>query len=233
MEFIILIIVCVILGMQLTKASEVVSESKRDTEIEQIQKAAGTALLYDAESETITINEIREDTFKRIRPEKYESKIYGFTPEKLVYTSATVGGITTGGIDKVGGSFTSVKANTDKYRLVYRYVGHEGCINKSYNGYIKKIKLSKAIAKKVSGTPMEKLYDDGYIIVESDPSPKWEQLKTTCVKLYGTSKDGISEYSNIQEAERVDTLPTIEKCQLILNWICGLTCANMDTTTGA
>lgn len=195
-------------------------EMNNNRKLVELQRAAGNALLYDAENETITVNEIREDTAQRIFPEKYVSKIYGFTPEKLVYTSATVGGVTTGGIDKVGGAFTNAKVNTDKYRLVYK---NAVCDTRIETGYIKKIRLSKEIAKKVSGTPIEEFYDDGYIIVESAPSPKWEQLKTTYAKLYGASKYGISEYSNIQEAERVDTLPTIEKCQLILNWICGRT----------
>lgn len=184
--------------------------------LEKIQADAGNALVYNPKTETITVNERRHDNKQRFSFENYKRKAYSYTEEKLIYSSATVGGITTGGFDTVGGTSKKDVA-TNKYRLVYEYV--EDNIKK--NGYVKKIRLSKKIASQIEESPIKEFYTGKHIAVETPISEDWEKKKTQFAIRYNIAGSDytLAAYSNAEENEIVKTLPTFQKCTQIVEWI--------------
>ena len=192
------------------------AEKKKTAMLEEIQADAGNALVYDPKTETITVNERRCDNKKRFSYENYKRKSHSYTKEKLIYSSATVGGITTGGFDTVGGTSTKDVA-TNKYRLVYEYV--EDNIKKE--GYVKKIYLSKKIASQIKESPIKDFYTGEHIAVETPISEDWEKKKTQFAMRYNItgSEYDLVAYSNAEENEIIKTLPTFQKCMQIVYWI--------------
>lgn len=123
-------------------------------------------------------------------------------PEKYIYTSATVGGITTGGVDKVGGGYHKVMdMPTDKCKLLF--LDHE----------IERITLSDELCKEAKKSGLKKYINgDGQIIVDTGPSV---QLLDASAR-YGVAS---AQAQNLASAG----YPSREKCKEIIAWLCGET----------
>ena len=124
------------------------------------------------------------------------------TPDKYIYRSATVGGVTTGGIEKQEGySYVADASKTGKYSLYY-------------NGrHVKKIYLTKKLLEEAKASAVSKYLNGNFIQVVEDVA--WTD---TAVKLMenGNLKMGIDAQMRASKAG----FPTYEKCVEIKEWLC-------------
>lgn len=165
---------------------------------------------YDVENRTIKLNK-RHTSFKeRFSFEHYESSKVVYQEEKLIYTSATVGGVTTGGVDKVGG-IQSEAVKTNKFELVYEYATKD-TIKK---GFVEKITLTDELLKQAQKSNIAKYIKGNDILVV-------DELVESTDLIRGYLKIGHnSSAANVMNEDKLRTMPTLDKCKAIVNWVSG------------
>lgn len=189
-------------------------QHREATDLKELDNTSPDAIRYNIRTGELFLNERSEHHKKRFYTERYISTRHGYTPEKLIFTSATVGGVTTGGWDKVGGNGTE-KRKTDRFNLVYNYLEPED--NSVKTGYVSKIVLSDELLEKAKKSNV-KPYLDGNNIVVVKPLERSEDDYLKLYMLSGCNYTNI--IANSAENDIIRTLPDVIKVNYILNWIC-------------
>lgn len=122
-----------------------------------------------------------------------------YNPEKYIFTSATVGGITTGGIDKVGGNYVSGK-KVDSGKCELKYLGQK----------IQRIQLTAELYKEAQKSAIKKYLNDKKQIVLEDETSGGVVISAQLL--------GVHSLTTQQMLYK--GYPTREKCQEIIDWIC-------------
>ena len=131
------------------------------------------------------------------RYDKYE-------PEKYVYTGATVGGVTTGGIHKEGDyHYISSQENTGRY--YFNYCGKT----------VNKIELSDRLLKMAKNSNISKYIEDKYIVIYDSKAVQMPSYVSQGLM------SGSLDAMNLGTRYTAMGYPTREKCEEIKNWICG------------
>ena len=139
---------------------------------------------------------------------QYKKVKFEDTPEKLIYTGATVGSVTTGGWHKSGGFQSKEMGNSGKVNLVYYYEHN----NKMIPAEIKTIILSDDLVKAAKSSKIKEYLDGNSLTIvgkmaDTDAAVAAMQL-------------GHKDYAfNIMEGAKVAALPTYEKCRAIVDWL--------------
>lgn len=123
-----------------------------------------------------------------------------YNPARYIYTSATVGGITTGGVDKVGGNYvrSGKKVDSGKNKLLY------------WGQKVKQIQLTDELYKKAQMSKIKKyLNDNKQIVVEGEAGGGLEVAS----QIFGACS---MEVQMILYAG----YPSDLKCREIIDWIC-------------
>lgn len=196
------------------------SDNKDKNKLKAAHEKTKNILEFDEKTGVITIKQRNKDIAKQFNFENYVSTRHGYAQEKIIYTSATVGGVTTGGFDKVGGYGTE-KKKTDKYNLIYQYVDSE--TNSTKKICVTKIKLSDELAKKAQNSKVkEYLNAKGNSIIVITELQSSEKEKQAYVNLHRISGGGYTTHlANLEEDDKIRTLPTLKKCSDIISWISG------------
>lgn len=123
-----------------------------------------------------------------------------YNPARYIYTSATVGGITTGGIDKVGGNYVRSGKQIDSGKCELQYWGQK----------VKQIQLTSELYEKAQNSSIKKyLNADKQIVVEQ----KANGGAVLAIQIYGTHSMEAQEMMH-------DGYPSEQKCREIIDWIC-------------
>ena len=198
------------------------SDKKDKDKLKELNKKTSHALKFDPETGVITLTERNQTYAKMFDFERYVSKRHSYSQEKLIFTSATVGGVTTGGVDKVGGYDTEQK-KTDRYNLVYKYVDPKD--NSSKKGIVKEIELSDDLLEEAIHSEV-KVYLNGNRIVVVTPLVSSDKEKQGIVNMYrvcsGKEDEYVAAMANVEENDKIRTMPTLKKSSTILKWISNL-----------
>ncbi|MBR2027993.1 MAG: hypothetical protein IKA10_03235 [Oscillospiraceae bacterium] len=123
--------------------------------------------------------------------------------EEYIFTAATSGNFTVGGVDKIGG-YKDEKIKTGKYTLSF---SHDGIASSK----VKKIFLSDDLLKKAqSSFPIRNYIVDNYIEVVSEKREP---------DAWVLSKASVTVRSTLEEKAIIDTLPSKLKCDDIIKWL--------------
>ena len=163
------------------------------------------------EDGVLTISE-RSELFKSyIKIEPFYFANISYKPESLVYTGATVGGITTGGVHKEGGyNYISSTSKTKKCDMVYTL---------SQNERIAEIQLTPRLAKiarenkEIGGYVNEK---DRIIVITKITMTDIDGQMLRDYSRINTDSAGVY---NIAQKYAEMNAPTYEKCMNIINWL--------------
>lgn len=143
---------------------------------------------------------------KLLTIDAYRPEISSTTPTKLYYTSATVGGITTGGFHTTGGDTYTSKVSTDRFRICF------------LNGPIGYIRVEKELMKKIDAKAPIRAYisKGGYIqVIEKEMKASWAA--------YAFMKMGDHEKAaNTFTMDNIDRYPDMRKCETIVSFLCGV-----------
>ena len=193
-------------------------EKKDKNALKTLQEQTKSILTVDKNTGRVTITQRHKAFAKLFTCENYVSTRHGYAEEKLIFTSATVGGVTTGGVEKVGGYGTE-KKKTDKCNLVYQYVDPKN--NQTKKVYVTAIQLSESLRKSAKLSKIKE-YLDGNSLIVVTPLVSSEKEKQAYLNLHRISGGGYSTHlANLEEDDRIRTLPTLQKCNDIISWISG------------
>lgn len=157
---------------------------------------------------TLTVTKRDADLSNIFVIQPYRKTEYGYTSEKLIYTGATVGGVTTGGWHKSGGFYARDRGSTGKVRLYYYYESD----GKFITSELERIELSPELAQQARASDIAR-YMSGNTIVIRHPVDNMDAAA-------GAMQLGYREVAfNIIENARIAASPTMEKVRDIINWL--------------
>lgn len=207
-----------IIGIAFTIFLVLKSDKKDRNTLKSLQEETKDIIKVNENTGVITITQRHKAFAKMFTCENYVSTRHGYAEEKLIFTSATVGGVTTGGVDKVGGYGTE-KKKTDKYNLIYQYVDYKSDQTKKV--YVTAIQLSDSLRKSAKLSKVKE-YLDGNCLNVVMPLVSSEKEKQAYVNLHRIRGGGYSTHlANLEEDDKIRTLPTLQKCNDIISWISG------------
>lgn len=132
--------------------------------------------------------------------------IIRYKPEEYIYTGATVGGVSMGSINKVGGyNYVSGTKKTGKYQIYYS------------GELIKSITLVSDLYKVAQDSKIAKYLNDRHeiVVIESVMSPAARLLANN-------GRQDMARQMISIDSSRGYGFPSYEKCIEIVNWICGI-----------
>lgn len=148
-----------------------------------------------------TLNVLKRDPVFRdaLSVDADRDLLVGYTPDKVLYTSATVGGVTTGGFDTIKGGYSfSQGEKKGTYSLEYKYATHtaEGYLP----GAIWSIKLSPALFQEAKANDRLKRY-----------LPSKEEKSRTKAVDFATDSALVLQGRSKSSGD----------CEYIIDWLCG------------
>lgn len=169
-----------------------------------ISKSYGHGIFYWK----LTINERRKEFFQLIKIRDDQNIIMDYEPARYIYTSATVGGITTGGVETIGGhDYVAGKVESGKCELLY--------LGEAVEQTIERIQLTDSLYEEAKKSNIKKyLNDEKQIVVVAQPG----DLITATQICNFNSPMGSLVLQNVAK----QGYPTRKKCLEIMNWICGI-----------
>lgn len=138
------------------------------------------------------------------------------TPEEYVFTGATVGGVTTGGIHKVGGETKYQTVSSGRFVLRYKHCAWYDEQIEIHD--IKTIKLTEDLVKAAKKHRISS-YLNGRVIQVVDEVNVSAQTQLLLNSVLRTGNTDAVTNSYIKDG--LDSYPTREKCEAILDFICG------------
>lgn len=159
---------------------------------------------YDSNNRVLTLKKRGSSLTGALAIKDDKNYFISYKPEKYIYTSATVGGITTGGVTKTGGyNYISGSQKSGKYQILY------------YDDLVSRIALTEELFLQAKESPIAKYLDESTKeIVVIQP------IQTSLVTKSLLASGNINAAMNLGMKESKEGYPSYEKCTAILNWIC-------------
>ena len=176
-------------------------------------------LSYSKTTKTLTVNKKSKFIGEFLYAKPILIDMTTKKPDSLVFTSATVGGVTTGGIEKVEGKSSTRKELSGRYRLIYKKLAEDGTFIPE--GEVEFIELSKELLDDAMLHLGKYFYGKNKIeILDQNIKKKKKNSAGTAMILNSAMKVGgntlASNYDNILE---VLEYPDDTKIKSILNWL--------------
>ena len=169
--------------------------------------------IYSFYNGTLTLYKIDPRLRKILTLTPYAATTYKDIPEEYVYTGATVGGVTTGGVHKTGGYTESHNHSTKRYELKIREYNYQ--TETVQTRLVEKIYLADDhLRQKAQKHAVNKYLEGSNIIVKKE-----DTLDTASALFYqmGNQTQAVNSYT----LANIDKYPAYEKGGEIINFVCG------------
>jgi len=163
---------------------------------------------FNERDKTLTVKKRDAKIAKVLGIQPYTRTEYGYTPEKLVYTAVTVGGITTGGVQKTGGHYAREAGKTGKASIIYTYKSG----TKLVNATVEKIILSKDLTDAAKSSDINTYLDGSTIVL-------MHKRADTDAAVAAMQLGHRDTAFNIMEQSKINAMSSYEKCMSIVNWL--------------
>ena len=162
-------------------------------EYKRIKEATKDTMKYDLGSETLTLIERRNSNGIALKIRQMTDHNLKYHEAQYVYTGATVGGITTGGIHKTGDYHTIESTSTGKYEICYK---DRDILNNDQLYPIKRIKLTNEMVEKAKKDKLlNSFLNDNTLVLQKRTNDNGETMQIA-LDAKNTTKllDRIKEY---------------------------------------
>ena len=165
---------------------------------------AANTLIDSCYNGVLKYKERNPNFINAVRTVPFVLKDYKGTPDQLVFRSATVGGVTTGGFSKEGGGYKVKEYKGDRFHFQTAYDGKE----------IEYIDIPAADLKEAMQSKIGKYIEGGRIKVVH----KGELSDTFLALMQLGQTDRALTQKQYEESQ---WYPTKEMCDEITDWLCG------------
>lgn len=183
-------------------------------EYKRIKEATKDNMKYDLHSKTLTLMERRNSNGMALKIMQMTDQNLKYHEAQYVYTGATVGGITTGGIHKTGDYHTIESTSTGKYEICYkdRDIYHNDQLYP-----IKSIKLTNEMVEKAKKDELlHGFLKDDTLVLEKETNNNGDLMKSAL------NANNTTLAMQIAKKDYFDKQLTKEECTQIVNWIVGI-----------
>lgn len=147
----------------------------------------------------------------------YNPSLYSTTPKRLVYTGATVGGITTGGFHTVGGDTVNMSVSTDRIEMKFYDIFLWRDEIEWKQSVIERIDLMPDLYEKAKKSKVGKYLDgDRHSIIVKEKNKV--SYAAALLHRAGNAEASVNQFT----MDNIDTYPDAEKCAAIMEFICGV-----------
>ncbi len=185
----------------------------------QTKKIEAKANIECVSDKRIAVSKQAEINKSVIHIRRYQETSLQYNPAKITYTGATVGGVTTGGLDYQD-AYYSVKGGniTNKFIMYFEKSDKESMI-------VDEIELSPNLVDKAKKDPNLSKYLRGNVLYITKPSEnKWGSTAAQTLKTTGN----YALASDIAMKDYASTLLTKSELAPIYNFICALSGDSLD-----
>lgn len=177
-------------------------------------KSIGTNFSYNSDKKHLVIKNRCPENVAAFGVKDYKRQNYSDVPAKLVYTGASVGGITTGGVH-ISGGYTSVSNGIKSGKCILLYSWYNG--KEVETGDVETIAVSNNSGASYNSSKISKYVRNKKIIVVDDKAKKKMAGSLAYLKMNARSVTTLNMY----EDAIIEDYPSKEKCLEIVSWICG------------
>ena len=181
-------------------------------------------VLKDKKTNTICLFNLLSNEHNNIRFEKPNFRItqlanteYKYNEERLVYTSATVGFVTTGGFHKEGGDYSSNRSYTGKYGIT-----EFDSIDNDYKKLLilNEVYLNSSLTKKAQNSNMKKYItkDNHLYLLHAMSQLTRETLNYASSAVCGNYSQ-FGAYNSLQNKAKTEMALTKTECIQIKDWL--------------
>ena len=188
---------------------------KKHSDFMEVQEALKDCMQYNPKEQTLTVKSLSPYFKKSLFTKAYMEDNYGYKKEKYVYTGASVGGVTMGGVHKTGGNYIEA-VKTSKVQLMFYSCDPAKKSTLYDKNIVRKIRLSSDdLIKKAQESPISKYLKNDCIIVEKEIDNK----RLNSALLTAAQVGNMNMAGNFNECAKTETMPTKEKCDAIIEWL--------------
>lgn len=175
----------------------------------QVREAVKDTMRFNFSTGTLTLMERRGSNEMALKVRQMTDYNLKYHEAQYVYTGATVGGITTGGIHKTGDYHTIDSTSTGKYEICYK----SG--DQLYP--IKSIKLPYEMVEKAKKDKLiQSFLKDNTLVLEKKTNNNGELMESAL------NANNTTLAMQIAKKDYFDKQLTKEECTRIVNWIKGI-----------
>ena len=120
-------IICIVMFIYIILKDRKPKEKKEPISIQDINDSRiADYLSYSKKTKTLTVKKKSKYIGEFLTASQILIDYNTKKPDSYVFTSATVGGVTTGGLEKITGKSSTRKISSGKYRLIYKRLTEDG-----------------------------------------------------------------------------------------------------------
>ncbi len=172
-------------------------------------KKTGNTLSYDFFAHRLELKSRVSANRKVLKAEPIYQSDVNYEPAKYVYTGATVGGITTGGVHKTGDKYTTSVNQSGKFKIKY----------KSYEGPkdIDEIKLTPELIYQAQNNPFISKFLQGDRLVLEKPKDKRDDKLLS----FMAERGDVLTAMKLDNQNKLSGELTKDDCIQVINWVSG------------